>query len=501
MKRNKFSLSNYKLFSCDLGELVPCGLFEVLPGDTIQMSTSALVRAAPLLSPVMHPVHIRIHHWYVPYRLIWDDFEKFITGGADGLDATAYPTITNAAGGWTVGSLADYLGWPTGVNNIQGSALPHRAYAAIFNAFYRDQDLQTLLPVVSTNGNDVTTNHTLQNCGWEKDYFTSARPWEQKGVAVTVPIGTSAPVKTSVADQATGVQEALRMRTIAGALPGQNALAVNTTGKVYQSNQSGGTVTADVYPSNLFTDLSAASAVTVNTLRLALAAQRMEEARARWGSRYTEYLRSYGIRSSDARLQLPEYLGGGRQTIQFSEVIQSGVTTSGNTLGVGNLRGHGIGAMRSNRFRRFIEEHGLVLSLMSIRPKTMYFQGLPRMYNRRVKEDFWQRELEHVGQMAIKNKELYAAHTLPEATFGYQDRYDDYRRQESSIGGEFRTTLNHWHMARDFSSDPALNATFVKSVPTERTFAVPSEDVIYVMANHSIQARRMLSRTGTSFIF
>nr|QJB20726.1 MAG: major capsid protein [Microvirus sp.] len=496
MKRSKFSLSNTKLLSCDMGELVPCGLTEVLPGDTVQQATSALIRCSPLLAPVMHPVHVRIHHWFVPHRLVWEDWEDFITGGPDGMDDSIFPTVTFGGGtGAAIGSLADYLGVPTGVNNLQVSALPLRAYALIWNEWYRDQDLETPLVVDVGSGPDTTTSLSLQNCSWEKDYFTSARPWEQKGPSITIPLGTTAPV--------VGVQTGNPML----ARVSSNGNLNGTLGNIQAEASANGSNLENaanglglrIDPNGtLAADLTGASAITVNALREAMALQRYEEARARYGSRYTEYLRYLGVRSSDARLQRPEYLGGGKNVIQFSEVLQ---TAEGENP-VGEMRGHGIGAMRTNRYRRFFEEHGYVLTLLSIRPKTMYPQGLFRHWNRRVKEDFWQQELQHIGQQEVLNKEVYAAHTSPEGIFGYQDRYDEYRQQESTVSGEFRSSLlNFWHMAREFSSSPALNASFTKCVPTERTFAVPSQDVLYVMAKHSIQARRMVAQVGKSYIY
>lgn len=504
MKRSKHSLSNYKLLSCDLGELVPVGITEVLPGDSIQQSTHALVRAAPLLAPVMHPVHVSISHWFVPHRLVWEDWEKFITGGPDGLDASVFPTITIGGGsGAAVGSLADYLGVPTGVNNITVSSIPFRAYALIWNEWFRDQDLQTALVIDKTSGADTTTNTALQNGSWEKDYFTSARPWEQKGPSITVPLGTTAPVLgigISVASTAqAGADNSIGSVAAADFLAADPSWSsVDATGdNIRIRAQTTGVPNSSTNRPQIFTDLSSASAVTVNVLREALALQRYEEARARYGSRYTEYLQYLGVRSSDARLQRPEYLGGGKETIQFSEVLQ----TAEGTKPVGTLRGHGISSMRSNRYRRFFEEHGYVLTLMCARPKTIYSTGLHRHWNRTTKEDYWQKELEHIGQQPILNKEVYAAHGTPNGTFGYQDRYDEYRRTPSTIAGEFRTTLDHWHFARQFGSPPALNADFVKCVPVEDPFAVPSEDVLQLMVRHSIQARRLVCKMGTSFIY
>lgn len=506
MRRNKFSLSNYKLLSAKMGRLIPIGLTEVLPGDTVQQATSALVRTNPLVAPVMHPVHVRIHHWYVPFRLIWDDFEDFITGGPDGSDASVFPTVTTPAStGFSEGSLADYLGVTPGVASQAVSALPFRAYAAIFNAWYRDQDLVTELALSKSSGSDSTTSVALALCAWEKDYFTSSRPWTQKGPSVTLPLGDEAPIKGF--NKATGTVD--NKIYLQRGNSGNNRYLENTSTNNVVVNAAPGTggsyswqQTGDNDPNvggYNFADLNDATSVDVNQVRLAFALQRYEEARARYGSRYTEYLRYLGVRSSDARLQRPEYLGGGKQTIQFSEVLQTAPEDTTNPVGA--LKGHGIGALRSNRYRRFFEEHGYIVTLLSVRPKTMYAQGLSRTWNRRTKEDFWQKELEHIGQQEVLNKELYMGHSQPDGVFGYNDRYDEYRRSESSIAGSFRSTLNYWHMARIFASDPTLNGTFVTCDPTQRNFADTSGDPLLIMANHSIQARRLVAKMGSSFIY
>lgn len=501
MKRNKFSLSRYKLMSVKMGGLYPCGITEVLPGDTFQHSTSLLIRASPLVAPVMHPVHAKIHHWFVPFRILWSNWENFITGGPDGANASVFPTITLNSTNAAIQSLADYFGMPplSGAGTYSVSALPFRAYSLIFNEWYRDQDLVTPLTIALTDGVDTTTNTTLQLAAWEKDYFTSARPWTQKGPTVDIPLTGTAPVigmgtTASVGSPVSAVRESNgATRNYAEAHQFDNTTFMEMT------------AASGAYP-KIFADLTNVTAANINDLRLAFALQRYQEARARYGSRYTEYLRYLGVRSSDARLQRPEYLGGGKQTVQFSEVLQTGVTTAGQSgSGVGSYGGHGIAALRSNRYRKFFEEHGYVISLLYINPRTVYANSLPRTFNRRVKEDFWQQELQHIGQQEVLNKEVYIDGTTgtPDGVFGYQDRYDEYRREESGVSGDFRSTLlNQWHMARTFASQPTLNASFVQSNPTNRIFADQTgDDTMYCMIAHSLQARRLVSKTGRSFIY
>jgi hypothetical protein len=470
-KRSKFDLSHYKQFTCNQGELVPIAVQEVLPGDSFQMSTSALIRLSPLVAPVMHPVHATIQHFFVPYRLIMDDWESFITGGETGADSTTFPTITLTP---SSGSLSDYFGLPLGTS-IEVNALPFRAYSLIYNEFFRDQDLQTALTIDTSDGADSTTNTTLQKVNWGKDRFTSSKDSTQKGSEISLPLGTIAPVYQEGTSQ--GASQ-------------------------YLSVDSGSDSEVSVGPTysgsyNLLTDLSNASASSINDLREAFALQSFAEHRMMFGGRYSEYLKFLGIRYSDGRLDRPEFLGGGRETIQFSEVLQTGVDSTDG--GLGTMGGHGLSAMRSNRFTRFFEEHGLIISLMFVRPKTMYHEGVDKMWLKTTKEDFFQYELEGIGQEEILNKEVYVNHSSPTDTFGYQNRYDEYRFSVNTVAGDFRPgqALEEWTMCRDFSTDPALNSTFITCNPTTRIYASSSTDQLLIMAFNNVKARRMMRKIGS----
>lgn len=487
MKRSKHGLSHYKLATLDMGKLVPVSCVEVLPGDTFQGHTSALIRVSPLVAPVMHPVTVRLHTFFTPYRLLWDGWEDFITGGPDGVggDAGAFPTVSTT--GSTKGGLLDYLGVPP-VDGVNVNALPVRAYNKIFNEYYRDQDL---VPEVTE---DALAVH---NIAWEKDYFTSARPWPQKGPDVAMPLGVEAPVRSS--GGTLNVVQA-GTNTVIGIM---GADAASTNLKV-NSGSFSGNVNAS-FGQGLVADLSGAVAANVNDVRRAFALQRYQEMRAMYGSRYTEYLRVLGIKSSDARLQRPEYVGGGKQVISFSEVLRTGNESTATEAPIGEMKGHGIAALRQNRWRRFFEEHGVLLTLMSVRPRTMYANYLDRMWSRKTKEDFWQRELENIGHQEVYRREVYAeadnAGTGGDTVFGYNDRYAEYRHIQSQICGDFRDTLNFWHLGRIFSAAPALNQSFVECDPSKRIHAVQTEQVLWAMVNNSLAARRMVAKRVNYRIF
>lgn len=504
-KRSKLSLSHYVLKTCKMGYVLPVGLVEVLPGDSFRHATSVFMRLAPMLAPVMHPVTVRIHHWFIPMRLLWDDFEDFITGGPTNTDVSEFPTITAPSGGFAVGSLADHLGLPPKIDGIEVSALPFRAYNLVYNEWYRDQDLETEKALSLESGPDTTTATDLLRCDWERDYFTTARPWPQKGPDVSVPVnavgfnvaGKVVP-DTSVTGptfQHVGYLYPHELQVPGGSASEAASVSIRTDNSVssgYRGLQWGEPALKAVMDKVE----GSLGSVNINSLREAFALQRFAEHRAMYGSRYVEYLRYLGIKASDARLQRPEYLGGGKQTIQFSEVLQ----TAEGTDPVGTLRGHGIAAMRSNRYRRFFEEHGFVLSIMLVRPKAIYMQGIPRSWLRRVREDFFQTELQHIGQQEVYTKELYGAAPDDEngglKVFGYQNRYDEYRGHESYVCGEFRDILDYWHLARSFSNEPVLNADFISATPSERIFAAQQNDQLYCMINHSLQARRLMSKFG-----
>ena len=481
MQRNKFSLSHYKLLTMNMGNLVPVSWMEVLPGDTFQMRTNALLRVQQLLHPVMHPCKVRIHHFFVPLEEIWDDFHDFITGGEDGTSTPTAPIISTT-GAIAESSLADYLGVPPATYTaFTYSALPFRAYALIFNRYFRDQQIVTELTIDTTSGTDSTTNTTLQSVAWGKDRFTTARSDTILGSDVTIPLAASAPIYGDGMDF-DAVQDNQNTANVLDGVGGSlKALRADGT-QLYGDSSAAGT-------GSLKADLTAATGVDIEDLRLALATQKYRERMNAFGARYAEYLRYIGIKG-DGRIEPVDYLAGGSQTIAFSEVLS---TDGANT---GDMKGHGIAAVRSRRFRRFFREHGILMTLMSVVPKSIYAQGLHKGFKRSTKEDYFQHEFQHIGDQAVLNSEIYTEHTTPGGTFGYSGRYDSYRTHPSNIAGEFHSTRNDWHMARIFGSDPALNSTFINCSPTTRIYASGATDQLMVMAGHSVQARRMMAKAS-----
>lgn len=486
MKRSNFNLSHQKKLTADMGFIIPLTWYEALPGDILRQSTTALIRMTPLVTPVMHRVFVRIHHFFVPNRLIWNDWEDFITGGPDGNNTSTHPYIK--ANSNTEGTLADYMGIPTAASfpgGLNVSALPFRAYNLIYNEFYRDQDLCTELTINKNSGNDTTTSVILRKASWPKDYFTTCRPWEQKGDEVVIPVGGSAPI-TGIGSM--GLTYSLSNQPVketgkSVSSTYANALSTQTTPLIYEQdpNNSG-------YP-NIRANLSAATGIPINDLRLALALQRDLESKSQFGSRYSEVLaHEFGIHNQDARLQRPEYLGGGKSVIQFSEVLS---TDGSNT---GDMYGHGISAMRTNSFRRFIPEHGIVLTLMSVLPEPLYTVGLNRSFIRETKEDYFDKTLQFIGEQEVYNKEIQINHTDRDGIFGYQKRYDEYRYIPSSIAADMRSTLKTWHYGREFTGDVALNSTFTDCTPTKRTQADLTARSMIITAHHNLIAKRQIAK-------
>ncbi|WNK12886.1 MAG: major capsid protein [Microvirus sp.] len=496
MKRSKHSLSHYRLTTLNMGELYPVACEEVLPGDSFRHQTSALIRVSPLVAPVMHPVHLMVHSWYVPTRLLWDGWENFITGK----DQTkVVPTITLSKTDTDTFRFAQSLG--VGAENPPGpitlSSLPFRAYNKIWNEFYRDQDLNVPLPEHIGDTGDTITDYKVQNVSWEKDYFTTARTYPQQGPDTEV-------VQLALSGKLPVQGFGKRSQTFSQAA-NQQFYESDGTLKTYADSSTIDSGTNDQVfgveedPTKLgypnvhvdLTNLDGAVNMDINEWRRSMAMQRMKEHRNRFGSRYRDMLAFLGVNSSDARLQRPEYLGGGKQTISFSEVLSTADTV--NAV-VGDLAGHGIAAMRTRPYKRFFEEHGYMLTFLSARPVSVYMDRVPRHFMRRDYSQYWQKELEMMGDQPVTNFEVYGDAASPAGTFGFIPRYDEYRHAESFVSGEFRTILDYWHMARKFTAQPALNGTFVSCDPTDRIYASAINDQLYAMVSHRISARRLVSK-------
>ena len=472
--RTAFDLSYEKKFTCDMAQLIPVMCDEVVPGDIFQIGAQAVIRFQPLVAPILHEVNMYVHYFFVPYRLLWDDWEDFISGGVDGDFADPIPEWEPTD--TTVGSLWDFFGFPTGVDPDGAYPIdfPRRAYNFVWNEYYRDETLQTEVAL---------TNETILNRDWEKDYFTSSLPWQQRGVAPALPIsGTTSAVWPNASIVAGGAMGG----TLSFSSVADNKLYVNNADPDYLAN-------AKAFFGLNTVDLSSASTFDIADLRLAFQIQKWMERNARAGARYTEFLRShFGVSPRDERLQRPEYIGGCKAPVIISEVLQTSSTDA--TSAQGNLAGHGLTVANQYCGKYHAEEFGLIIGIMSVMPRSAYSQGIDRQWLRRTKYDFYFPEFANLSEQAIINAEIYATGVLADNQniFGYQGRYDEMRTKNNLIVSQMRSTFDYWHLGRQFSSAPSLNASFVSCVPRKDIFAVPAEPGLIVNFGNVVKAIRPL---------
>ena len=490
--RNSFDLSHDRKFSAKLGRLYPCLVQEVVPGDSFSVQSEQLIRMAPLVSPVMHRVTATTHYFFVPNRLVWAGWEDFITNPLS-TDNPA-PFFDMSQKNTIVGSIADYMGCPTGVTpaGTRVNALPFAAYNLIYNEYYRDQNLQDELRFELADGDNLNVwdyGDPFQQLplkrAWNKDYFTSALPEPQKGEAVSLPLGSTADVnyvnnsKTLVFDTAGNPHNTASLYAFNGDLKGANSKDVSL----------------DVSDS-LEVDLSSATAITVEDLRRATRLQEWLEINARGGSRYIESIQNhFGVKSADSRLQRPEYLGGGKSNISFSEVLQT--SSSDQTTPQGNMSGHGINVGNSNRMDNVtFTEHGFIIGIFSVMPDTAYINVTPRWSFRFDPLDYLWPKFAQLGEQPVYTKEVRPDVTDRNEVFGYQSRYAEYKQNLNTVHGDFKTNLDFWHMSRLIGVNPVLNEEFIQCTPTDRVFAVEdiTVDKMYVHMFHRINAKRPLPR-------
>ena len=500
IQRSTFDRSFGHKTTFDAGELIPIYADEMLPGDSFSCKLTAFARLATPIHPTMDNAFMDTHFFSVPLRLLWDDFEEFMgetktytASGSARLDETpdftvaapVAPTITAGVSGEAEGSLADYLGVPTKQAGLIFSALWHRAYTLIWNDWFRDENLQKQATLDTTSGTDSTA-YAVLNRGKRHDYFTSALPWPQKGADVTLPLGTTAPVygNGTGIGLTDGTTNTSLWQTTSDGLSTANASfgaatgaaasgSAITTGNVLGVVQTGA--------SGLAADLSSATSATINQLRLAFATQKFLERQARSGSRYIEVIKGhFNVTSPDARLQRPQYLGGGSSPVNISPVAQTSSTDT--TSPQGNLSAIGTSVLSGHSFTYSATEHCVLIGIVSVRTSLTYQQGLNRMFSRSTIYDYYWPTLSTIGEQAVLNKEIYAdGSATDDQVFGYQERYGEYRYKPSLVTGRFRsnatTSLESWHYAQEYSALPVLGQSWIQQgkANVQRTLAVATE--------------------------
>lgn len=470
--RSVFNLSYDKKFDGDMGYLYPVMCDEVVPGDVVRVGNQTVIRFQPLVAPIMHEINVYAHYYFVPYRLLDDDWEEFISGGVQGDSTAVLPrwNPTNTA----KGSLWDYLGFPVGINPAGALPLdfPRRAYNFVYNEYYNDQTLN--------EGGVPLTNENILKRAWEKDYFTSALPFQQRGTAPALPISGTTNAEWNISNF--------------GSLNTGNTLRilVGSPNKINAESSAAANAMQGIFNNNTV-DFGDAATFDVSDLRLAFQVQRWMERNARSGVRYTEFLKAhFGVSPRDERLDRPEYIGGTKAPVIVSEVLQTSSTDS--TTPQGNLAGHGISASGNIAGTYRVQEYGLIIGLMSVMPRSAYQQGINRQWLRRSKFDFYFPEFANLSEQPVETAEIYASSVEAQnlTVFGYQGRYNEMRSKSSMVCGNMRDTLDYWHLGRKFTGTPLLNKSFIDCDASKRIFAVPSEPGLIINCGNIFHAVRPL---------
>jgi len=488
--RSMFDLSYSKLFDCDMGQLIPVMCDEVVPGDFFKIGNQAVIRFQPLIAPILHEINVYVHYFFVPYRILWDDWEEFITGGISGDETPTLPIIWQAEVDRSMYSLWDYFGLPLN-SNVAGCCpvfFPFAAYNLIYNEYYRDETLQSEI--------DIRTNFSVLRRNWEKDYFTSALPWQQRGTGPALPISgtTHAEFASTLTERYSGTPEnAVDNLAVRNDADNYHMQIVSSPATYAQAQEN----LINALSDNNTIDLSTASTFDIADLRLAFQIQKWMERNARCGARYTEFLQAhFSVSPRDERLQRPEYIGGTKSPVIVSEVLQTSSTDTESPQG--NMAGHAISVNEGYAGKYHVKEYGLIMGILSVMPRAVYAsQGVPHQWLKRTKFDFFFPEFVNLSEQAIANGEICAVNndsTHNMGLFGYQGRYDELRQKNNMICGAMRSTFDYWHLARIFNpaSPPALNSNFIECNPDKRIFAVENVPGLIVHFSNLIKAFRPL---------